>query len=131
MNLFSKDKEIIFKIVNGVLLIWFIAAVILTANSIIEYVVREPIPTYQEFREREFKNFPEEKGYEMTEAEVRRMYEQSYSGRDSWALRFMFTSMANVVIVGGAILVINKTPKKRIASKVDSQESVENIKTEE
>jgi hypothetical protein len=114
MNLFSRDKDIIFKIVNGVFLIWFIAAVILTANSIIEYVVREPIPSYQEFRVTEFKNFPEEKGNEMTDAEVRKMYDQSYSGRDSWALRFMFTSMANVVIVGGAILVINRTPNKKI-----------------
>ena len=113
MNLFSRDKDIIFKIVNGVFLIWFIAAVILTANSIIEYVVREPVPTYQEFRDTEYKNFPEEKGNGMTEAEVRKMYEQSYQGRDSWALRFMFTSMANVVIVGGAILVINKTPGKK------------------
>lgn len=115
MNLFSKDKEIIFKIVNGVLLIWFIAAVILTANSIIEYVVREPIPSFQEFRETEFKNYPEEKGNEMTEAEVRKIYDQSYRGRDSWALRFMFTSMANVVIVGGAILVINKNPKEKVS----------------
>jgi hypothetical protein len=41
------------------------------------------------------------------------MYDQTYKGRDAWALRFMFTSMANVVIVGGAILVINKTPGKR------------------
>ena len=115
MNLFSKDKEIIFKIVNGILLIWFIAAVILTANSIIEYVVREPIPTYQEFRETEFKNYPEEKGNKMTEAEVRKMYEQSYQGRDSYSLRFMFTSLANVFIVGGAILVINKTPKEKVS----------------
>lgn len=113
MNLFSRDKDIIFKIVNGIFLIWFIAAVILTANSIIEYVVREPVPTYQEFRDTEYKNFPEEKGNGMTEAEVRKMYDQSYQNRDSWALKFMFTSIANVVIVGGAILIINKTPGKK------------------
>lgn len=114
MNLFSKDKEIIFKIVNGILLIWFIAAVILTANSIIEYVVREPVPTYQEFRETEFKNYPKENGNEMSDAEVRKMYDESYQNRDSYSLRFMFTSLANVIIVGGAILVINKTPKKKL-----------------
>lgn len=131
MNLFSKDKEIIFKIVNGIFLIWFIAAVILTANSIIEYVVRDPVPSFQEFRNTEFKNYPEEKGNNMTEAEVRKMYEQSYQNRDSYSLRFMLTSIANVVIVGGAIFVINKTPEKRVDSKVDSSNSADNIKIEE
>ena len=110
MNLFSKDKELIFKIVNGIFLIWFIAAVILTANSIIEYVIRDPAPTYQEFIKNEGGMYPE-KG--VSEAEMKEIYDQNYAGRDVYALRFMLTSMANVVIVGGAIYVLNRTPEKK------------------
>lgn len=110
MNLFSKDKELIFKIVNGIFLIWFIAAVILTANSIIDYVIREPIPTYQEFIKNEGGMYPE-KG--TTESEMKDIYNQNYANQNIYALRFLLTSMANVVIVGGAIYILNRTPKKK------------------
>lgn len=121
MNLFAKEKELIFKIVNGIFLIWFIAALVLSANSIIEFVVREPVPTYREFIDNEMMAY-EEKG--ISDKEIKDMYNQSYGYRDAYALRFIFTSLANVVIVGGAIYILNRQTKKKDENKVEKKEEV-------
>ncbi len=106
MNLFSKDKELIFKIVNGIFLIWFIAAVVLTANSAIDLIVKDNVPTYQEYRQTEIKNYPVND--KLSEVEMENMYNQQYASRDVQALKSMLIGMANIVIVGGTIYVLNK-----------------------
>ena len=52
MTLFSKEKEIIFKIVNAVLLIWLIGAIVFVASSVIELTVKDPVReyTYEEYK---------------------------------------------------------------------------------
>ncbi|MDD2371176.1 MAG: hypothetical protein PHQ32_04160 [Firmicutes bacterium] len=82
MNLFAKEKELIFKIVNGILLIWFVAAIVFTASSIIDLVIADP-------------------------------YVDPYnSGADVYQIKSLLGSVANIIIVGVALFVINKSPKK-------------------
>ncbi|MDD2371177.1 MAG: hypothetical protein PHQ32_04165 [Firmicutes bacterium] len=115
MNLFSKEKELIFKIVNGIFLIWLIAAVVITANSAIDYFVKEDIPTYQEFRETEIKNYPVDD--KVSEEDLQIMYDQSYASRDVYALKSMLIGLANIVIVGGTIYILNRTPRVKLDKK--------------
>lgn len=82
MNLFDRDKELIFRIVNGILLIWFVAAIVFTASSIINLVIADPYVD------------PYNKG-----------------GMDVYQIRGLLGSIANVIIVGVALFIINK-PKK-------------------
>jgi hypothetical protein len=82
MNLFDRDKELIFRIVNGILLIWFVAAIVFTASNIIDLVIADP-------------------------------YVDPYgqSGTNVYQIRGLLGSIANVIIVGIALFVINK-PKR-------------------
>ncbi|MDD4705660.1 MAG: hypothetical protein PHS24_00395, partial [Bacilli bacterium] len=50
INLFSKDKELILKITNGILLIWFLAALIFTGNNLVNILVKEPGYTFEEYK---------------------------------------------------------------------------------
>ena len=88
MNLFDKDKELIFKIVNGILLIWLVAAIVFTASNIINLVIADP-------------------------------YVDPY-GRGNmnvYQLRGLLGSIANVIIVGTALFVINRNPGRKNENK--------------
>lgn len=82
MNLFDRDKELIFRIVNGILLIWLVAAIVFTASNVINLVIADPYVD------------PYGKG-----------------NIDVYQIRGLLGSIANVIIVGIALFVINK-PKK-------------------
>lgn len=79
MNLFDRDKELIFRIVNGILLIWFVAAIVFTASNVINLVIADP-------------------------------YVDPYGrgNMDVYQIRGLLGSIANVIIVGIALFVINK-----------------------
>lgn len=83
MNLFDKEKELVFKIVNGILLIWLVAAIVFTASNAINLIIPDP-------------------------------YVDPYGtgGMDVYELRGLLGSIANVIIVGVALFIINK-PKKQ------------------
>lgn len=84
MNLFDREKELIFKIVNGILLIWLVAAIVFTASNIINLIIVQPGATrYGE------------------------------TGMDVYAIRGLLGSIANVIIVGVALFLINKNPAKK------------------
>lgn len=82
MNLFDRDKELIFRIVNGILLIWFVAAIVFTASNVINLVIADP-------------------------------YVDPYGrgNMDVYQIRGLLGSIANVIIVGIALFVINKSKK--------------------
>ncbi len=111
MNLFSKDKELIFKIVNGIFLIWFIAAVVITANSAIDLLIKEDIPSFQEYRVKEFKNYPEND--KISDQELENMYNQQYRSQNVYALKSTLNGIANIIIVGGTLYILNRVPKRK------------------
>lgn len=115
MKLFEKEKELIWKITNAILLIWFVGALVFTASSMINLLVKEPIPTYEEYRVTDGL-WVKEQG-EFTEAEIaqrtKAQYNQMYGNRDFYNLRGMYIAIANVIIVGGALVVINHVPSSK------------------
>jgi len=89
MNLFAKEKELIFKIVNGILLIWFVAGIVITATSIINLLIADPyVDVYNK-------------------------------GADIYQIKFLLGATANMIIVGLALFFINKPAKKEIETKED------------
>ena len=50
MNLFSR-KNIFLKIMNGILLLWFVGALAICANNFITMLMPEPFLTYENLRQ--------------------------------------------------------------------------------
>ena len=108
MNLFSKDKELILKITNGILLIWFLGALMFTGYNIIEKLVKEPGYTYNEYKLQYCGKYDEITDYE---SNCQEMYDRSKLDNkhsDFYTTRSLYTSILNVVIVGGALFLLNK-----------------------
>lgn len=116
MVLFSKDKEIIFKIVNAVLLIWLIAAIVFVASNVIELTVKEPVReyTYEEYETSNCYVKDEKATEEENKAACLTQYNNykfETKNADYYKLRSLYISIANVVIVGGVLFFINKKKK--------------------
>ena len=50
MNLFSKEKEFVLKLINGILLIWLIIAMVVILSNIVNTFVKDPELTYEEYK---------------------------------------------------------------------------------
>ena len=121
MNLFSKEKEIIFKITNAVLLIWAIAATVIFFSSIINLVVKEPGRnyTYNEYYNLNCTG-TYYKDYNLTNEEIATNCNNDYlntktsnESSDYYKKITLYTSLANIVIVSGVLFFLNK-PRKTI-----------------
>lgn len=110
MILFSKDKEIIFKITNAILLIWLLGALVFTANNIIDLLVKKPEYTYNEY-ELENCSYTKIPNSETDEDYCQDSYDRYLLDRkneDYYKKINLYTSIANVVIVGGTMFFINR-----------------------
>lgn len=119
MNLFSKDKELILKLTNAALLVWFIGALVFTFNSTLDLFMKEPVrkQNYKEYKTTCYKD-------KTTTLEEQEKYcEQQYkdlefdrNNRDFYRKRTLYVALANVVIVGSTLYILNKekeTKKKK------------------
>ncbi len=113
MSLFNKEKEIIFKITNAILLIWLIASIVFVATSIIELSLREP---YREYTFEEYKasnciykddSLSEEENNALCLTHYND-YKFNNDNSDYYKWRTLYISIANVVIVGGFLYFINR-----------------------
>ncbi|MDD4188076.1 MAG: hypothetical protein PHX04_04925 [Bacilli bacterium] len=112
INLFSKDKELILKITNGILIIWLLGALIFTGNSIVNLAVQKPDYSYQEYETIYCSN----KYQEENENYCKNMYDNYLlSEKDNiyYEKRILYTSIINIVVVGSAILFLNKSKAKK------------------
>ncbi|MFA5408483.1 MAG: hypothetical protein WC343_06900 [Bacilli bacterium] len=120
MNLFSKEKEIIFKITNAILLIWLIGAAVVACSSIIRLVVKEPVQDYT-YDEYEITNCSYYKEYEdMTDTEIDQRclidynnYKFNNENGDYYKVLSLYIAIANMLIVGGVMFFINKQENRK------------------
>jgi hypothetical protein len=112
MDLFNKDKEIIFKIVNAILLIWFVSALVFVCSNVINLVIKEPIFTYEEYLVNDCSYIKNDDT--LTEKEINNLcndnyisYKSNYNN-DYYKWISLYTAFANVIIVGGVLIFINK-----------------------
>lgn len=100
MSLFDKEKELIFKITNAILLIWFVAAVALSFSSAITLLV--PGPT----EEQQIKDCINNDDTEEAKIKCEEIYDFDYSKR--YDVISFYTSIANVLIVGSSLYFLNR-----------------------
>ncbi len=118
MILFSKEKELIFKITNAILLLWFVAAVVITLISIIDLIWKEPKLPYEDYKVVNCKWYQESAEYNEVEAEkmCKNSYQESFVGErndDYRQIKAIFYGVVNVVVVGGVLAFMNKEKGKK------------------
>ena len=101
MILFSKEKELILKILNGVLLVWFLGAIVFTLNNGINLLVDEP--SIEDKIETCKMQCVEEEG---KDSGCDSMY--YYDDSEHYELKSLYYSIANVIVVGPALYFLNK-----------------------
>ena len=107
MFLFSKDKEFILKITNAILLIWFLAALVFSFNNTLDLLIDKPNNNNKGCTKENCAVKDGNCGCQNIEYFDMETRYQKIS---------FYTSMANVVIVGGALYFLNKekeTKKKK------------------
>lgn len=113
LSLFSKEKEIIFKITNAILLIWLIASIVFVASSIIELSVKEPVReyTFEEYKVSNCIYKDDNVSDEENETICLTQYNDykfNSENKDYYKWRTLYVSLANVIIVGGFLIFINR-----------------------
>lgn len=101
MILFSKEKELILKILNGVLLVWFLGAIVFTLNNGIDLLVDKP--SIEDKIETCKMQCVEEEG---KDCGCDSMY--YYDDSEHYELKSLYYSIANVIVVGPALYFLNK-----------------------
>ena len=117
MNLFSKEKELIFKIVNGILLLWFVGALVFVCGSAINLIIKEPVSTYNEYKVNSCYYFKddttltaEEQDEQCNESYI--AYKDGLDNYDYYKWISLYNSFANVIIVSVVLIFINIPIKK-------------------
>ena len=113
MILFSKDKEIIFKIVNAIFLLWLIIALLGLGNTIINMLVSEKTYTYDEYKLDSCNSYSKvnPENNKMSEEDCKMMYDQyKYNNNSSnYYLKVdLLNIIANVIIVLFTLIILNR-----------------------
>ena len=110
MELFSKEKELILKLVNAVLVIWFVTALVITFNIGLNILIKAPEQTFEEYkavncyyRDEEYKDSCENQ-YESNK------YHQKEDKRNKKIN--ISVAIFNVVAVGATTFILNRPKKK-------------------
>lgn len=111
MNLFSKEKDLIFKITNMVLVIWFVVGVVLFWVQLTNVILRTEPMTYEVYNNRMCKYYEENDiEYDNCEEDYDNyVYYSEDNEREDLKQLFMF--FGNILIVSGVIYFINRRNK--------------------
>lgn len=108
MKLFSKEKGIIFSILNAVLVIWVITATVVAVSNITPLVIKDYEYTYEEYKmiycDSEYETEEECNNNFNSYKLDKKVYNVDYK-------RNVVTAVFNIVLVSGVLFVLNKERK--------------------
>ena len=108
--LFHKDKELLHKITNAILLLWLVGAIVALLVSIVDTQIKEPNShlTYEEY-----KNVYCYKNEENTEEEneLRCQGEFKLNNENTYKIKVIYNSAIMIVVVGSTLFFLNKKKK--------------------
>ena len=111
MKLFNKDKGCVLSCLNAVLLIWIIAAIVLTISNITHILVKDISYTYEEYKVQYCQYYEEKDSKEDIENECKISYQQDklhQKQQHRSYQRNLIISIANIFVVSGTLILINK-----------------------
>lgn len=117
MNLFSQEKETIFKITNAVLLIWLVASIIILFSSIIDITVKDPVMNYEQYKLNNcsvifYDDVKEDDSMKNCESQYEN-YKYENDRVDTYKLKSIYNSLANIIVVAGVMVFLNKKKKNK------------------
>lgn len=107
MNLFHKDIDIVKRILNLILIIWFVGALIFSYNHLVDLLFDKENYTYEEYETLHCSN-------DMIKQSCEQSYESHKQGekRSSFSdKKSLINALGNAVIVGTFIFILNKNKK--------------------
>ena len=131
MNLFSKEKEIILKIINAILVVWILIASVVIVNNLVYIVVKDPEITYEEYK---LVNCSGAKKSEiLLEDDCQAEYKsENINNRlqNYYYYRSIIICLAQILIVGGTLYLFNKFDLKynKEVKKENNKKTVKKIK---
>ena len=110
MKLFSKEKGIIFSILNAIFVIWIVSALVITISNITMLAIKDYTYTYEEYKviNCDFEYETEENcesNYTLYKIDSKN-YNTEYK-------RNIIISVSNIIIVSGILFVLNKEKNKK------------------
>ncbi len=106
MKLFSKDIDLIKRILNLVLVVWLLGAVIFSYTSLIDLVLEKENYTLKEYQTLYCKDIIDidcDRNY--------KIHQQQQKRTKYYNLKTFANSVGNVIIVGAFMFLINKSEK--------------------
>lgn len=113
MNLFNKEKDLIFKITNMILVIWLVVGIVLFWVQLTNVLIREDKVDYELYEYRNCKYYYDDKvenANSICEDDYDNYlyYYEDYEIED---LKQLFIFLGNIVIVSGVIYLMNRRKK--------------------
>ncbi len=122
-NLFSKEKELFIKLINGILLIWLIIATVIIFSDIVNLCIKDPKLTYDEYK---LVNCEVSSDDIINEKECKDRFnadEINENMQNYYYYRSIVICLANFLVVAGVMFLLNrdneeeKTKKKKTTKK--------------
>jgi len=124
MKLFNNEKDLIHRILNLILIVWFVGALFAVAVTLINMFVKAPILTYSEYKadscSSDYYYYKGGVGLDETEIDYEKNCLQSYAYYESNLKdeeynnsKGLYISLGNVVIVGASLLFLNPITLKK------------------
>lgn len=105
MKLFSKDVDLVKRLLNLILVVWFLGAIIFSYTSLVELVIEKNNYTYDEYEMLYCKN----DDIHIDNCDIRfNQHKQSQKRDKYYNLKTFVNSIGNVVIVGAFMFVLNR-----------------------
>ena len=118
MDLFGKEKELVLKLVNGVLFIWLVIAVVLFFYNLVYLFVQEPSLTYDEYKSINCVDVENSINLNDQECNLKYTADEIYARSENiYYYRSIIVCLIQVLIVGFALMLLND--KVKISKKAE------------
>ncbi len=110
--LFNKNKELLHKITNAILLLWLIGAIVSLLVSVIDVKIKDTNSnlTYEEYKN--INCYKSEEDLE-EEFEFRCSAEYKLSKDESYKTKHTYNSAIMVIVVGSTLFLLNRKTNKK------------------
>ena len=124
MNLFSKEKEFVLKLINGILLIWLIIAMVVILSNIVNTFVKDPELTYEEYKV--VNCLDNNDDATVLETDCQNSYQASGVNdrlQNYYYYRSSIICLSNILIVGGVLYLLNREKEEKPKPKIKAKKS--------
>lgn len=109
MNLFTKEKEMVLKLVNGILVIWLIAATVISFSNLIYVVIPEEKPIYEKYAQKHcYSKEDDEDSCKQDFLFTVEYYEDNIRNNK----QYLAVAVFNILVVGTSLFILNPKKKK-------------------